>query len=65
MLRPQQAEWDEVLEGFRPDSLQADADCLAELRLPEDVGRLPVYRDHEQFDTDNFSIEIPAFSRAP
>ncbi|MYH35027.1 MAG: phosphoribosylanthranilate isomerase [Gammaproteobacteria bacterium] len=59
MLRPQQAEWDEVLEGFRPDSLQADADCLAELRLPEDVGRLPVYRDHERFDTGNFSIEIP------
>ena len=59
MLRPQQAEWDEVLEGFKPDCLQADADCLAELRLPDDVGRLPVYRDHEQLDTDNFSIEIP------
>ena len=59
MLRPQQAEWDDVYEGFKPDCLQADADCLAELRLPEDVGRLPVYRDHEQFDTDNFSLEIP------
>ena len=59
MLRPQQAEWDDVYEGFKPDCLQADADCLAELRLPDDVGRLPVYRDHEQFDTDNFSIEIP------
>lgn len=59
MLRPQQAEWDEVFEGFKPDYLQADADCLEELRLPDDVGRLPVYRDHEQFDTDNFSLEIP------
>ncbi|MXW74003.1 MAG: phosphoribosylanthranilate isomerase [Chromatiales bacterium] len=59
MLRPQQSEWDEVFEGFRPDCLQADADCLATLRLPDEVGRLPVYRDHEQFDTDSFSIEIP------
>ncbi|MCY3941231.1 MAG: phosphoribosylanthranilate isomerase [Gammaproteobacteria bacterium] len=59
MLRPQQAEWEEVFEGFKPDCLQADADRLAELRLPDHVGRLPVYRDHERFDTDNFSIEIP------
>lgn len=59
MLRPQQAEWDEVFEGFKPDCLQADAGCLATLRLPDDVGRLPVYRDHKRFDTDNFSIEIP------
>lgn len=59
MLRPQQAEWDEVFESFKPDCLQADADCLEELRLPDSVGRLPVYRDHEQFDTDSFSLEIP------
>ena len=59
MLRPQQAEWDEVFEDFKPDCLQADADCLTELRLPDAVGRMPVYRDHEHFDADSLSIETP------
>ncbi|MCY3988977.1 MAG: hypothetical protein OXF94_10375, partial [Gammaproteobacteria bacterium] len=59
MPPPQQTEGGGVFGGFKPDCLQADADRLAELRLPDHVGRLPVYRDHERFDTDNFSIEIP------
>lgn len=59
MLRPQQPDWEEVFDSFKPDWLQADADCLAELSLPEGIGRLPVYRDHEQFDTENFSLDIP------
>lgn len=59
MLRPQQTDWEEVFDSFKPDWLQADADCLAELSLPEGIGRLPVYRDHEQFDAENFSLDIP------
>lgn len=59
MLRPQQTDWEEVFDSFKPDWLQADADCLAELSLSEGIGRLPVYRDHEQFDAENFSLDIP------
>lgn len=59
MLRPRQNDWEEVFDSFEPDWLQADADCLAALRLPEGIGRLPVYRDHEQFDAEKFSLDIP------
>ena len=59
MLRPRQSDWEEVFDSFKPDWLQADADCLAELSLPEGIGRLPVYRDHEQFDAERFSLDIP------
>lgn len=59
MLRPRQTDWEEVFDSFKPDWLQADADCLAELSLPEGIGRLPVYRDHEQFDAEKFSLDIP------
>lgn len=59
MLRPRQTDWEEVFDWFKPDCIQADADCLAALRLPKGIGRLPVYRDHEQFDAENFSLDIP------
>ena len=59
MLRPRQTDWEEVFDSFKPDCIQADADCLAALRLPKGIGRLPVYRDHEQFDAENFSLDIP------
>lgn len=57
MLRPQQADWDEVFDSFKPDCLQADADCLAKLQLAQDIGRLPVYRDHERFNAKQISPE--------
>ena len=59
MLRPQQTDWEEVFDSFKPDCLQADADCLAELRLPEGIAKLPVYRDHEHIDAEKFSPDIP------
>lgn len=54
MLRPRQAEWDQVIAEFQPDCVQADADCLVDLRLPEELRRLPVYRDREQFNAEDF-----------
>lgn len=54
MLRPRQAEWNRVLAAFQPDCVQADADSLADLRLPEGLRKLPVYRDHEQFDAEEY-----------
>ena len=54
MLRPRQAEWDQVIAEFQPDCVQADADCLAALRLPEGLRTLPVYRDHERFEAEDF-----------
>ncbi len=59
MLRPQQADWEEVFDSFKPDCLQADADRLAGLRLPKGMGKLPVYRDHEQFNAEEFSLDMP------
>ncbi len=58
MLRPQQADWEEIYATFKPDCLQADADCLKRLRLPEGLRTLPVYRDHDHFDFDS----VPADS---
>lgn len=44
MLRPTQAEVDEVLAGFVPDFVQADWQALQNVELPERVVALPVYR---------------------
>lgn len=57
MLRPQQADWDEVFDSFKPDCLQADADCLAKLRVAKGIGKLPVYRDHERFNAEEIAPE--------
>ena len=59
MLRPQQAEWDEVYASFKPDCLQADAQSLERLRLPKHLLRLPVYRDHDRFNPE----DVPADSQ--
>jgi phosphoribosylanthranilate isomerase len=45
MLHPSIAEWNRVLDVFKPDWLQADADDFALLSVPAHVMRLPVYRD--------------------
>ena len=57
MLRPRQAEWDRVIAAFEPDCVQADADSLAGLRLPEGLRKLPVYRDHEKFDAEEYPCD--------
>lgn len=54
MLRPRQAEWDRVIAAFQPDCVQADADSLADLRLPEGLRKLPVHRDHQKFNAEEF-----------
>ena len=59
MLRPLQADWDEVYASFKPDCLQADADSLGRLCLPAQMRRLPVYRDHEGFNAE----DVPAGSQ--
>lgn len=44
MYRPSQALIDEVLRDLKPDVVQADAEDLEALDLPESLARLPVYR---------------------
>ncbi|HEY8510286.1 MAG TPA: phosphoribosylanthranilate isomerase [Steroidobacteraceae bacterium] len=41
---PSQKEIDEVLEVFRPDCLQTDAEDFLTLRLPRELERMPVLR---------------------
>jgi len=45
MLHPANEEWLAVLETFRPDVLQADAEDFATLDVPPTVSRWPVYRE--------------------
>jgi phosphoribosylanthranilate isomerase len=44
MLHPSQQELETVLQGFRPDMLQTDADDFAVLSLPTELQKLPVVR---------------------
>jgi phosphoribosylanthranilate isomerase len=44
MLHPTQSALDEVCEIFRPDLLQTDWQDFAQLKLPSQIARLPVYR---------------------
>ncbi len=41
---PSQQMLDEILEVFRPDVLQTDVEDFATLRMPAELGRLPVLR---------------------
>lgn len=59
MLRPGQTELEEVFAGFKPDCLQADAGSLGRLRLPRGLRKLPVYRDHDQFNAEHISADAP------
>jgi phosphoribosylanthranilate isomerase len=45
---PSQQELDEILEVFRPDVLQTDAEDLTELRVPAELRKLPVLRGEPQ-----------------
>ena len=57
MLRPEQTDWEQVFASFKPDCLQADADSLTRLRLPRSLRRLPVYRDHDQFNAEHIRTD--------
>jgi len=45
MLHPSDDDWQEVLQGFRPDVLQTDAADFAKLTVPEYIEQWPVYRE--------------------
>jgi phosphoribosylanthranilate isomerase len=45
MRHPEPALWQEVLDGFRPDVLQTDADDLEALDVPAATATWPVYRE--------------------
>lgn len=44
MRRPTQQAIDEIIDVFKPDLLQTDAEDLARLRLPQQLTLLPVFR---------------------
>lgn len=48
MLHPSNNEWQEVLRGFSPDVLQADAQDFAELDVPDDIDCWPVHREGQK-----------------
>ncbi len=45
MRHPDDARWQRVLRCFKPDYLQTDIDDYTSLDVPDDVARLPVFRD--------------------
>jgi phosphoribosylanthranilate isomerase len=45
MLHPSSDEWQAVLGEFTPDVLQTDAEDFANLDIPDDIERWPVYRE--------------------
>lgn len=45
MRHPSRAEWQSVLDEFRPDVLQTDADDFAGIDVPDTVVRWPVLRE--------------------
>lgn len=58
MKHPAAGEWQAVLESFRPDVLQTDAEDFAELDVPESVRRWPVYREGKIVDTEAMPAEF-------
>ncbi len=59
MLRPSIEEWEHVREVFKPDWLQTDAADFELLDVPDDIGRLPVYRDKQATDFDQDELDWP------
>jgi len=54
MRHPSRAQWAEVREVFRPDWLQTDAEDFAELELGPDCSALPVFRDSQIAERQNW-----------
>jgi len=59
MLRPSVAEWNQVRDVFQPNWLQSDANDFKLLDVPEQIGRLPVYRDKNATDFEQEAIDWP------
>ncbi len=58
MLHPSERAWNEVRDIFHPDWLQTEADDFSLLDIPDNVGRLPVYRDSDITDFDE-CLDLP------
>lgn len=65
MHHPTQAEWDEVIDGFRPDWLQTDAADFLRLGVCPDVMPLPVFRDNPVLDVRAVASAPQALFEAP
>jgi phosphoribosylanthranilate isomerase len=52
MLHPTQSQLDEVWSGFRPDVLQTDLEDLQTLRVPTELGVMPVVRSGVRLKPD-------------
>jgi phosphoribosylanthranilate isomerase len=59
MLKPSVDQWNEVRDVFHPDWLQTDAPDFAELDVPDNIGRFPVYRDRVSTEFDKEPAELP------
>ena len=62
MLHPTNEEWQQVLQGFGPDVLQTDAEDFANLDVPDNIERWPVYREGRVAsvtESDTFVYEGP------
>lgn len=65
MRHPTQAEWDEVIEGFRPDWLQTEAADFLRLGACPDVVPLPVFHDDPVLDRRAVASTPQALFEAP
>ena len=62
MLHPTNEEWQQVLQGFGPDVLQTEAEDFANLDVPDNIERWPVYREGRVAsvtESDTFVYEGP------
>ena len=58
MKHPSAEEWQDVRETFGPDVLQTDAGDYAALDVPDNVKRLPVYREGQPIDAKELPEEF-------
>jgi phosphoribosylanthranilate isomerase len=58
MKHPTKSDWQAVLESFRPDILQTDAEDYAGLDVPDTMRRWPVYRQGMIVDTEAMPREF-------
>ncbi len=57
MLHPADDEWLAVMQAFRPDVLQTDAEDFAALEIPDSIEHWPVYREGgRRPDTDGVYV---------
>ncbi len=59
MLHPSNEEWQDVLQGFGPDVLQTDAEDYANLDVPRNIERWPVYREGNRVTVPFNRVTVP------